>query len=108
MRIAWKNEVSWNLRNPAAEGKLAAPVRNVRVLLSQSGDNISQAREGLVDVLSFLQPLSQYIRFVHPLTAGEINQMKATPHCAARDVFPIHMHSQNTAEKWGQITTLAL
>ena len=54
-------------------GELGVPVRDVRVLLGESHDDVSEVGQGLIDILSLGQPHPLAPTLLDPLAAGKIN-----------------------------------
>jgi hypothetical protein len=46
------------------------------LLVAQSSDDIAQRRQGLVDVLRLLEPVTSGIRLAHTLGARQVDQMQ--------------------------------
>ena len=54
-------------------GQLGVPVRDVRVLLGEGHDDVSEVGQGFVNVLGLGQPHPLAPAVLHPLAAGKIN-----------------------------------
>mmetsp|Transcript_15755 Transcript_15755/g.61539 ORF Transcript_15755/g.61539 Transcript_15755/m.61539 type:complete len:686 (-) Transcript_15755:107-2164(-) len=91
------------------ERQLAVPVRNVRVLVGQGGDDVAEAGEALVDVLGLLEPVASALALLETLAASEVNEVEdSLGHLAGDLVLAGDLELEDAVAARGTVVALRL